>query len=195
MPAPAVSAAPDLLSFLRDETRDDHRALERSLDLLRRPLDPARFRRTLSRFYGFHAIWEDRIGRHPAIAAISRERSRLGALRRDLQALGLTGRDIAALPLCLAAADLAATEAEALGSLYVIEGSTRGGEVISRALADQPWLPPGGFCYFDPYGARTGRMWLSFRAWCDAQEAGLDWHRAASGARGTFATLREWLAA
>ena len=194
MPAPVASAALDLLSFLRDETRNDHRALERSLDLLRFLLEPARFLRIMSRFYGFHAVWEDRIGQHPTVAAIGRSRLRLGLLRQDLQALGLIEREIAVLPHCVKAADLVGTMAEAIGSLYVIEGSTLGGQIISRALTSQTWLPPGGLSYFDPYGGRAGIMWRLFRDWCDAQASGLEWNQVTQGARATFTVLQDWLA-
>lgn len=193
MGAPAAGLDANLVSFLRQETRQEHQALEQALDLLRPPLERAQFRHILARFYGFHAVWEPEVARFPAIAAISQPRSRLACLHDDLTALGMAEAEIAALPRCEAAKKLAATETAALGSGYVVEGSTLGGQVISRALARADWAPPGGLSYFNPYGSRTGVMWQSFKAWCDAQADRLDWNAAARGARATFATLQDFL--
>ena len=153
---PSGSRTTSLVGFLRSETHRSHEALEQALDLLRPPLDKARFTAVLSRFFGFHAVWEKAVAAHPSVAAFTHDRSRLPPLRQDLAALGLDDRQVAALPLCAAAAALAETEASTLGSMYVVEGSSLGGRLISRALADQPWLPATGLTYFNPYGDRTG---------------------------------------
>ncbi|MBV9824090.1 MAG: biliverdin-producing heme oxygenase [Alphaproteobacteria bacterium] len=190
---PPGSRTASHVGFLRSQTHSSHDALEQTLDLLRPPLEKARFTAVLSRFYGFHSVWEAAIAAHPAIAAFARDRSRLPLLRHDLMALGLSDREISRLPLCDDAAALARTEASALGSMYVVEGSSLGGRLISRGLAEQPWLPATGLTYFNPYGDRTGAMWQGFKAWCDAQASGLDWTQAAEGARATFALLQGWL--
>ena len=48
-----------------------------------------------------------------------------------------------------------------MGSLYVIEGSMLGGQVIRRWIMDAPWQPAGGFAYFNAYGSDVWRMWRS----------------------------------
>jgi len=54
--------------------------------------------------------------------------------------------------------------AEAWGALYVIEGATLGGVVVTQRLETQPWLADEcGRRFFAGYGARTGLMWKSFR--------------------------------
>jgi heme oxygenase len=77
----------------------------------------------------------------------------------DLASLGMAPDAIASLPLCAAAATLGSSPAKALGTAYVLEGSTLGGQVINRALAGASWAPPGGLRYFTPYGENTGAMW------------------------------------
>ncbi len=177
---PLMTARPDLLRRLRDETAVAHRRLEDELDLL--SAGPGRFRAVLEGFHGFHRVWE------PAMGTVIGERARLAVLERDLQGFGLTAAQIAALPRCHEASTLAQSPAGALGSFYVMEGSTLGGQVISRA--------PGaaGLGYFNPYGGETGAMWRRFRSWLEAQAAPLDQAEIVAGAVATFEVLRRWLA-
>lgn len=185
----------DLPTFLRAATAEAHQSMEDAMDLLGPGVDAGRMRKVLQRFFGFHVVWEVAVGAWPALAGEIAARSRLAQLRADLTALGLSGAEIEALPRCEAAAGLAQTEAAALGSFYVLEGSTLGGKVITKALAARDWLPEGGFAYFDPYGARTGEMWRGFREWLAAHPAGHDQEEVAQGARRTFALLETWMSA
>jgi heme oxygenase len=52
----------------------------------------------------------------------------------------------------------------ALGCLYVLEGATLGGQVISRHLMRLRIGPENGGRFFNGYGAKTGEMWKSFKA-------------------------------
>jgi heme oxygenase len=180
---------------LRAGTAQAHRELEAKLDLISRVSDRQRFLEVLERFLGFHLVWERAIGQHAALRCLHESRSRLPHLRRDLSALGRTHAEQAAAPLCAAAAALAEQPGEAIGSLYVMEGSTLGGQVIGRALAQAGWAPPGGLTYFNPYQARTGEMWRAFGAWAEANVAEDQWQAAVTGANRTFAVLRSWMPA
>jgi heme oxygenase len=52
-----------------------------------------------------------------------------------------------------------------LGAMYVMEGSTLGGQYIARQVEEALGLEPGvGDAYFRGYGERTGEMWRAFRA-------------------------------
>ena len=88
----------------------------------------------LKRFWGFHAVWEPAIGPHATLKGLMAGRYRLDLIAADLSALGLLRSEIDALPLCRDAAGLAGSLEHALGSLYVLEGSTLGGRIITRAL-------------------------------------------------------------
>jgi heme oxygenase (biliverdin-IX-beta and delta-forming) len=191
---PGVSPpVPDLLARLRGETSQAHRDLEAALDLRGHDLDRRRVLCVLQRFYGFHAVWEGAM-RRSSIGAFFEPRARLSHICADLAAFGLNSAQLAALPLCAAAAPLAARREAAVGSLYVMEGSTLGGQVIGRALAGASWAPPGGLAYFQPYGARTGEMWRSFRAWAQATTPPDRHGEVAAGAAATFKTLQAWMA-
>lgn len=57
--------------------------------------------------------------------------------------------------------------AKALGILYVIEGSTLGGNVIARALSKNEAFKDVSFNYFSFYKDQTGPMWTKFKTVLD----------------------------
>jgi heme oxygenase len=189
-----IGKPPDLLVELRARTAEAHGRLERDLDLLGDPLDRDRFIHLLERFHGFHAVWEPRVDRmmgNEAAFLVPRHRTHRAA--QDLMALGHTARDIAELPLCLAAARLVSSPEAAIGSLYVMEGSTLGGQITSLCLQRAAWLPPDGLGYFDPYGPATGTMWRYFRIWAATASKFGSADAIIAGAVETFHTLQAWL--
>lgn len=155
-PAPRPAA----LTALRQATAASHGAIE-SLLRLDAQIDRGRYAAILQGFDVFLSAWE------PAVTSTLPERlqggfmarSRLAFLHQDLATLGLERADgaVAALP------DLG-TPAAAFGSMYVIEGSALGGQVISRQLSGR--FGDGrcsGAAYFHGWGDQTGRMWREFR--------------------------------
>lgn len=190
-PRPRPSPS-DLLDRLRQATADAHNALETSLDLLREPPEKRRFVALLRRFYGFHAAWEPAVYANERLGTFMASRSRLRALRQDLHSLGVTD-DPRRLPRCHEAAGLVGADAGLIGSAYVMEGSTLGGQVLMRRLAQAAWAPTGGVAYFNPYGARTGEMWRAFRAWARTAAEPLDPQAIEDAAVRTFRLLQDWL--
>lgn len=177
---------------LRQATHTLHVTLETGLGLLTPPIDRDRIRLLIERFYGFHAAWE------PAVTALLADEDFLAPRRRaalaasDLALLGRGEAEIAALPLC-AEAGRFANGGEAWGSLYVMEGSTLGGKLIGRRLAEETWFPPEGLRYFDPHGEQTGAMWRETRERL-AELTGTPHEQAViDGARATFQKLHDWL--
>lgn len=54
--------------------------------------------------------------------------------------------------------------ADFLGAMYVVEGSTLGGQYIAKHVGEKFILSDGcGNAYFRGYGDRTGSMWRSFK--------------------------------
>ena len=187
------AAAPLLSTALRAATGAAHQRMEDALDLLSPPLSRDRYLRTLEGFYGFHSAWEPAMAANPALAPMMQGAGRIALLRTDLKALGRSDAQIEALPSCPTAAELAASPLGGLGSLYVIEGSALGGQVIARALAQTSWAPSGGLRYFNPGGAETGARWRAFKAVLDRVADPEDWPGVIIGATATFDTLRGWL--
>lgn len=146
----------------------------------------------VGRFYGVHAVLEPEMGRHldPALLA---GRQKLSLLIEDLQTLGMSAGEIPALPTCTALNEVVDTADGALGALYVLEGSTLGGKVITRLLRQSPVWPIKGIRYFDPYGSETGQMWRSFKIYLSSIGEADRQDRIVCGAKATFSLMEGWL--
>lgn len=176
---------------LRTATAAAHAALEDGLALLRPPLERARFIHALQGFHAFHTAWEPRVAALLGEAAAwLASRRRLALLERDLEALGARpdpGRrfDLGFLH----------DRASAWGSLYVVEGSTLGGQVIAKALRrGAAWAPAEGLAYFNPHGRETAAMWRGFCERLDREAPTLRLDAVVAGAEHTFEALRIGLA-
>jgi len=81
-------------------------------------------------------------------------------LKRDLEFMGITTLPQATPTL----PDMSSVE-KLLGTMYVMEGSTLGGQLIARHVEKSLALVPGvGDAYFRGHGERTGAMWKEFSA-------------------------------
>jgi len=153
-----------ILARLKSETRFEHEAIERALGLIDEGLTLERYRGILERFYGFYAPLEDHLW---GVIATTRTfdlagRRKTPLLRADLESL-TGGAGAASLPLC---SDLPPhdTVAACFGCLYVMEGATLGGQVISRHVRQVLGVTPElGGRFFHGYGDCTGLMWCAFR--------------------------------
>lgn len=142
---------------LRDATQDDHQRLESRVDILRRVATPAGRRRLVERFSGLHADAEAALAPwladHPGLDFEARRRS--SHLLRDLRAVG--GAAPPPEPIVVHSVG------EALGLMYVLEGSTLGGRVIRKQVTASG-QDMAGLSFLDPYGERVGERWKSFLA-------------------------------
>jgi heme oxygenase len=179
-----------ILERLRQETRPQHDGLEKALDLLSPTLELTRYQEILRRFHAFWRGWRPLAhGLLAEEADLLAGRDRTPLLDSDLVHFGVPALpDDGPLP-ALADAD------QALGSLYVLEGSTLGGQVIARHLEATLGLYDGaGYAYFQGYGRRNGPMWAALRerlAHLPAEGAAAD--RLVAGARQTFSLLEQRL--
>jgi len=185
-----------ILARLKFATRAEHDAIESALDLMTPSLSHAHYCWHLQRLYGFYRPMERIL--NPAapwadwgIAINDREKSAL--LAHDLHILGMPAP--ATLPEC---ADLPSvtSAAAAFGCLYVLEGATLGGRVISRHLERTLGLDAGcGAHFFNCYGAESGARWRSFRAALTAFSASAPGeNETVAAAIDTFRALRVWCA-
>src|SRR6476646_4923354 len=123
-----------LLEIFRNQTSSHHEGIESLLDLLNENFTLSSYTQLLKRFYGFYLPLEKLFGEFlsPHLFPFdmdSRRKSPL--LRDDLISLGLTPSAIERLPLC-SEDELPEilNDSSILGCLYVIEGSTLGGQVL-----------------------------------------------------------------
>ena len=80
-------------------------------------------------------------------------------------------------------------EHEALGALYVIEGSTLGGNVIAKQLSKTEGFDGISFHFFGCYQENTGPMWKSFKEALDHGVDEEDYDKVLAGARKLYAFL------
>lgn len=188
---PATAEHPDILSCLRTETRPYHDALEQNAfnqELMAGSVSEAATVHFLSRLYGFLHPYETQLRHHaaafgPEWQLAQRYRSHL--ILTDLARVGITTPP----PLCPTLPPLH-TVAQLLGALYVLEGSTLGGQVIRRQLAkaDIPLQ-----AYFTGYAERTGPMWKSFCQLLTEAARQEDQTEIVRSAVLTFQTLHAWI--
>ena len=122
----------------------------------------------MRRFHGLHIGAEAVLA--PWLSAVPgldfQARRRRALLDADLKALGETADPAPSHPA-------PASLPEALGQLYVLEGSTLGGQVIrKRVLGAGDTMR--GLSFLDPYGAETGLRWKSFVGVLDRECRGPD---------------------
>jgi heme oxygenase len=175
---------------LRAATRALHDRVEAVVGLPERATTVAEYRAALERFWGFHAPLEAALADRDWRGFDFEARRRACAAAADLATLG--GGDLRDLPQWRAGRP--STEAEALGVLYVLEGSTLGGSVIRRGLDAQ--LGPqvaGATRFFDGRGRAGGRLWREFLTVMD-QRVRTPEERAAAvqGAQATFQAMIDW---
>lgn len=173
-----------ILDHLRAATRDLHDGLEARLDVFSRVADPAQRREMVGRFLAFYRPAETALagilGGEPGLDF--EERRKVPALERDAATLN-TG------PTADAPVSTPTGRSEALGFLYVLEGSTLGGRVIDKQLRARG-LSAEGLSFFQGYGEQTGARWKAF---CAVLERADDPAAAARGARSAFAQMEAWM--
>ena len=145
---------------LRAATRAVHDHLESCVDLLGACSTPEGRRALVIRFHRLHAEAEAAIA--PWLSDLEglefEARRRTARLAHDLAVVG--GRPEAPDPVTVGSVE------EALGRMYVLEGSTLVGQVIRRELARRG-DGMEGLSFLDPYGARVGERWRTFMALLD----------------------------
>ncbi|WP_420847309.1 biliverdin-producing heme oxygenase [Methylobacterium organophilum] len=178
---------------LRAATAPAHAALERDLNWEAQIATLPGYRGLLERLRGFHETYETAIGAALADDAFFAPRRRLALLDADLAHLGLDPGRILRLPA--PAAPAWTGPAAAMGALYVLEGSTLGGQVIGRSLAQRHgFASTGGAAYYGAHGRAIGAMWRSF---LERLESGLQRESCRdavlASAIETFEAMRTWL--
>lgn len=157
-------------------------------------LDRAGYRALLARLYGFHAPMEAAMAEALAGRFAPAAWQRADLLRADLAALGEGEPTLARLPRIRPPARL--SDPEAMGCLYVLEGSTLGGRHLARQLDFV--LPPGSTAgrSFLAAGSQPHRIrWADLGAALDA--AGTDpaaLRAMLAGAADAFARYEAWFA-
>ncbi|MEO8961995.1 MAG: biliverdin-producing heme oxygenase [Ginsengibacter sp.] len=151
---------------LKLRTKERHQQLEvkviTAIKLIHHRNDYARL---LQLFAGYFGSLEDLIEQNLNLDMLTdyRLRRKAAALQADLISMNVP------LPKKIGSENLPTIKnsLQAIGALYVMEGSTLGGRIIRKMVADK--LPnENAFSFFEGYGEKTNDMWKSFKASIDA---------------------------
>lgn len=178
------------MARLRAETRPYHDAVEQNefnQALATGTPSAAATTRFLAKMYGFMQPYETQLQAHAAALGPAWEipaRLRAHLILEDLRV------PASELPLCPALPPLG-TLPQLLGAMYVLEGSTLGGQVLARQLA-KAGLDLGRF--FTGAGPLTGPRWKSFCHLLTTTITPDQEEEVVQSAIVTFQTLAAWLA-
>jgi heme oxygenase len=184
-----------LLHRLKNDTRSEHEGLERAVDLAWYLGEVERYRMLLRLFYGFHRGWEAQLmAQAPEdVQLFYLDRRKTPLLEDDLRLLGDSDEDLRRVRLCRFGN--LASRARALGSMYVVEGSTLGGQVIARIVeAELGYRQGAGYSFFRGYGTETATMWRGLQDFLTRAAQGTPDEEVVAEARQMFATLQAWFA-
>lgn len=185
MPVPAI------LQLLRAETRPYHDAVEQNLfnrALAAGTVTAEHTATFLAKMYGVLAPYENCLRAHAAEFGSAwqlERRYRAHLILQDLPQLGYVGVP----PHCPVLPPLH-TKPALLGALYVLEGSTLGGQVLARQLAQ---AGISATTYFRGHGEQTGPLWKEFCQQLDQEVTSDNRIETLHSAKLLFKCLSAWL--
>jgi len=156
----------NLREHLRLVTRDAHLRLEAEVDFDGRLTSLEIYRGFLEDFFRFIRPVEEVLVRFDLtrFGIDYSSRRKLGWIEADLKDLGHTAESVETLPRFGELPHLM-EPVEALGAMYVLEGSSLGRQVMLGKLAERLNIRPDwAGHFFSGYGKETGAMWRSFVA-------------------------------
>ncbi len=158
-----------ILEALKTKTAASHRSVEASplmQPIATRSLNLENYTRILRKFYGFFQPLESSIHQLPELEYYLPDlatRRKAGSILQDLRAINQENIALATIPLCPDIPRITDVSA-GLGALYVLEGSTLGGKVISKIVYETlGYTPENGIAFFNGYGTQTGPKWKAFQ--------------------------------
>lgn len=189
-----------LLQTLRRETERSHRSLEenhRLSALLSPEITREVYVDILMRFYALYKNFERDVSNRPEWQEGGFDfgsRMKTPLLRQDLDFFGINEdacRGLSLREVSFRCGDFPSL----LGTLYVTEGSTLGGQIIARHLERNLDLDARrGAAFFYGYGADTGRRWRGFCALLETYSNRFaDPRPVVVAARHAFATFQEMM--
>jgi heme oxygenase len=154
-----------ILAKLKEATREQHEGLENTVDVMDQMFTLENYKTLLTKFYRFYSSIEPQIDKLDLSGTGYNfdERRKLPKLEADLKHLGVFEK-AEQMPKWDGVPPLE-NSAQAMGSLYVMEGATLGGQIINRHLKEHLGISPeNGGAFFNGYGAETGPKWKEFMA-------------------------------
>ena len=147
----------------------------------------------LAVFYGYFGGLEQQIERYINASNLDdyNNRRKTAAIAGDIATLGGN------IPQIAADTDLPKIDnyLQAFGALYVIEGSTLGGKIISKMIQQHLRMDNGaGLSFFNSYGEKTEQMWNGFKEILNSvASTAEDQAIITAAANQTFLKFKNWL--
>ena len=183
----------NLHALLKEQTQDLHSTIENDSvmsRLMQENLTPDEYGRLLLKLLSVHEFMENQLKQipelHEAVPDFSR-RQKSESLKKDLKALGM----IVPKDFSLKTSFRLQNVSEAMGAMYVLEGSSLGGQVIAKKLKQHRFISQHTLNFFSHYGAETGLLWRQFLTALEKAEieGRIDSVQAVHGARSSFQFL------
>lgn len=177
-------------SALKEKTKQAHLSLERkTIGHIKKVKTLKDYEGLLRIFYGYFSPLEALINKYITddIVPSYSERRKSASILRDIETVspGAVNFDISKnLPQIN---DIT----QALGALYVMEGSTMGGTIIAQMLNKQANIQPQMLTFFNGYGEQNLSMWQSFIKALN-EHAANDEAKIVNAANETFSKMEEW---
>lgn len=181
-----------LSSYLKENTQQQHDLLEQKFNsdkIFGQSYSVEDYRRLIGLNYQFLQRYESKIR-----AGLSEEfktlvnmdsRTKLPIIEQDATALNIHYSGDSETPEI-------ASEAEAAGMLYVIEGASLGGNVIKKQLQKNPAFADTTFHYFGMYNENISAFWKSFMAGLNTYFTPENYPEVLKGAERAYAELLEY---
>jgi heme oxygenase len=187
----------DIMTALKAGTIEQHAAIERIMPFFKNDFSLGAYIRVLKAFLGFFEPVERdlrSIATRDIFGFNIDRRQRANLLRKDLLALGVTPAETALIPRCDHLPRLENVD-DGIGCLYVLEGSTLGGQLIAREVQTRFGVgEKTGAGFFHGYGSQTGAKWREFCTSVRIYAAGAESQSAiVESARSTFGLLESWM--
>jgi heme oxygenase len=153
---------------LKIRTLASHQELEKALVQRMRAMRTMEdYIALLQIFYSFFGALEERISIYVSASELPDylQRRKSESLAVDICSLG------GVLPEKVSISEMPAIDnhLQAFGALYVMEGSTLGGQIISQMIAKQLGIQEKGLSFFQSYGKDISTMWATFKLTLDKQ--------------------------
>lgn len=189
---PAQHTASTPAAIIRNATAAAHLSTEKLLvKYVKQVSSGKEYAELLACIHGYFAPLEKQLDlQMQSLLPDHASRRKAGNMMNDIEALQ---QDIQT-PLAVDLPDTSG-DAAAMGTCYVMEGSTLGGTVITKVIRDKnPDLPSNAFTFFSGYGEDNMKMWQSFVArFNEVLQSEEQINKAIESANAAFAGLEIWI--
>lgn len=177
-------------SALKEKTRQAHLSLEKkTIGYIKNVATSKDYEALLRLFYGYFSPLEAQVNKYitDGIVPSYNERRKSDAILRDIETVTpgagnfKTSKDLPEINNTI----------QALGALYVMEGSTMGGTIIAKMLSKQADIQPEMLTFFNGYGEQNLPMWQSFIKALNEHAANNE-EQIVKAANETFSRMEEW---